>query len=91
MTGMIGEGVPHDHPLLVQFSDDPYPLYGYLLANPLLSDPALLAGQRENPNLIGTAIAELQRFDSPKLELAGQPVRRDQITLRGLSSLLLSA
>jgi hypothetical protein len=52
MTGMIGEGVPHDHPLLA-------------------------------------TIALVQRF--PKLELAGQPVRRDQITLRGLSSLPLSA
>jgi pimeloyl-[acyl-carrier protein] synthase len=25
--------VPHDHPLLVQFRDNPYPLYRYLLAN----------------------------------------------------------
>src|SRR5216683_290716 len=25
--------VPHDHPLLVQFREDPYPLYRYLLAS----------------------------------------------------------
>jgi len=31
MVAMIAD-VPHDHPLLVQFREDPYPLYRYLLA-----------------------------------------------------------
>jgi pimeloyl-[acyl-carrier protein] synthase len=31
MMAMIPE-VPHDHPVLVQFREDPYPLYRYLLA-----------------------------------------------------------